>query len=880
MKRSLSLRLLPLVGLLGVYLLVVWPLIASQAGSRTLRFTPQLQDNLALDQFAPPLAATRIISGNRSPAEALAALQARSVELLQVDWDARTGIPRFLTTARPDGRLPYTPTPIEQGNPEAIARGFLDQNRTLFGLQSAAEELRLLRFEPDQQRGYSHIRLDQLYKGLPVFGRQLLVHLDPAQQIVAVNGQFTPALNLAVEPTISAAQAESVALANLRAEQLLPFELASVRLEPLHDAARLVIFVDDAGSATLTWEVTVLTTSPLGQWQFFVNARRPVIVHAINSVMPIKRRMTYTARNGTSLPGRLLADEGERSRDEVGQVAHNAAGTVYDYYFNTFKRDAYDDQGSPMVSTVHYGSDPQDAENAAWIGELAQMIYGDGGRIFRPLPYGLDVVGHEFTHGVIESSASLTYEGQAGALNESYADIFGALIDRDDWTVGEDVVQSPPFPLPYLRSLQDPNAEDSYDPSNPLQGVGQPATMAEYADLPLSRRADNGGVHINSGIPNRAAYLVAQAISREKMEQIYYRALTQYLSPDAQFIDAANATIQATRDLYGQAEIDAVQSAFAQVGITTGVEPTTEAPVPSDTPSGGPAQPAPVPALPAGCSDIIVSGGFEDDQGWTQVVKGDISLIDTQLPRSGKRSAWLGGTDQEPLQYLFQDIRVPANARSVELRYERLVHPEYSGVLGVLSADAIFSVVIANTNGDILDTLEEIASSEGDDKWHTVSQDLSTQAGKEFRLVFAAENQRGNVSSMFVDNVQLIACTSGQGPAAPPVSSQDLVYLKGQVVDADTNRGIKGAQVFVLQPGLTASQAAADDNLSAAEVLTYGTTDRQGIYQTNKAVPRGQDYSVIIVASGYRPIVADGELTVPADAENPYPVDAEMRKGR
>ena len=113
------------------------------------------------------------------------------------------------------------------------------------------------------------------------------------------------------------------------------------------------------------------------------------------------------------------------------------------YYLKTFKRDAYDDRGSPMISTVHYGSDPEDAENAAWVGEYSQMIYGDGGQIFKPLPYGLDVIGHEFTHGVIDSSSALVYEGQSGALNESYADVFGALIDRGNWTIGEQVVKSP-----------------------------------------------------------------------------------------------------------------------------------------------------------------------------------------------------------------------------------------------------------------------------------------------------------------------------------------------------------------------------------------------------------------------------------------------------
>ncbi len=872
-KRSLALgrQQLPLALLALVYVLAVAPLV-----------WPQHQP---LTRFAPSLAPREpfTLGGAMTPRQALAALQARATAPIDASFHERTGVAEFVAPRYADDRLPYTPTSVEVGNPEAIARGFLDQNRALFGLRSAADELRLLRLEPDKQLGFSHVRLDQVYRGLPVFGRQLVVHLDPHERVVAVNGQFHPQIELpSVTPSLTPAQAMEVALANLREEQLLPFELAKIVIEPAPEETRLAVYVDERGAATLVWQVTILTAAPLGQWSYFVNARRPVVVHAIDGVMPIKRRRTFTAGNTTRIPGRLMIDEGERSRDQVAQAAHDGAGVVYDYYFNTFQRDSIDGAGMPLVSTVNFGSDPQDAENAAWVGEYAQMIYGDGGRIFRPLPFGLDVVGHEFTHGVIETTANLVYEVQSGALNESYADVFGAMIDRENWTIGEEVIKSPPYPTPYLRSLQDPNAGGFYDPRNPLQGVGQPATMAEYANLPNSRRADNGGVHINSGIPNYAHYLMAQQLGREKTEQIAYRALTQYLTPTADFVDAANASVRAAADLYGDgADVEAVRQAFAQVGITTaGAVPGGPVVDPGDTPSGGPAPQAPSPALPAGCSDIIVAGGFEQRDPWVEVVRGNTPIIDTQLPRSGRFSAWLGGTDQEQLQYIYQDVRVPANATRVELRYARLIHLETTGLFGAFSGEAIFSTLLATTSGDPLAVLEEIPSSQGDDTWREVSFDLSQLAGKTVRVVFAAENPRGNVSSMFVDDVLLAACTTGEGPAAPPTGSQDLVYIQGQVIDASTRRGIEGVQFFVMQPGISASQAAADDNLTADEVLTYGTTDRQGIFQTQEAVPRGQRYSVIVFGSGYRPIIANDEVAIPADASNPYRVDAQLRRGR
>lgn len=809
-------------------------------------------------------------------------LNARALGKLDAAWDDATGVPTFISSSDANARIPYAPKANERNNPELIARGFLAENAALFKL-GVNDSFTLRRVESDAQLHYASVRLDQTYKNIPVDGQEVIVHVDPQGSIVAVNGHFVPNLNVMTEPIVTKQDAAQIALDDLLNNQLQSNERARVKTNVLDNKTQLVIYLEDGNEnhATLTWSVTIMTTSPLGQWRYYINARRPTVTALYDSAEHIKQRETYTADNDTDIPGRILINEGERStRDPIAQAAHDGAGKVYDYYFNTFKRDGVDGQGGTLVSTVHYGNDPSDAENAAWIGENQQMIYGDGGKIFKPLPYGLDVIGHEFTHGVTGATADLEYKAQSGALNESYSDVFGAMIDRGNWTIGETVIKSPPFPRPFLRSLQDPNMNGAYDRNDPLGDVGQPANVSEYARLPVSRKGDNGGVHINSGIPNRAAFLIGQQIGPDKLEQIYYRTLTQYLTPTSQFADAATASLRAAQDLYGNgAEVQAVRAGFSGVGINVSGGSNVPTPPTPTSPSNNNAPPPPSNTTPQGCTNLIVNGTFETDEAWQDISGQQSQLIDTELPHTGKRSAWLGGQDKEPVQTIFQDVSIPANATRVQLAYFRYLHAETSGLSGLFSSDAQFGAVVADTKGNVIGAFEKLVSSQADDTWQSKQFDASQLAGKTVRLAFTSDNPRGNVSSMFVDDVSLIVCTTGNAPSAPQAPANS-VFLQGNVVDADTKRGIEGAQVFVMRPGLSATQAAADDQVTRSEIIAQAVSDGNGFYQTDVALPVGRAYSVIVIASGYRPIVADDGINLPANAENPYDVDATLRKSR
>jgi bacillolysin/thermolysin len=460
-----------------------------------------------------------------------------------IRWDVDTGVPAFIT-----GRI----TPPAAASPQDAALSFFEANKDVFRMNKPSAEFILARSEGDSL-GMTHMHMAQVYQGVPVYAAGMAVHFNADGTIAAVNGRYVPEINISTDPQVTAEKAVSLT------QETYGTDVASSSLEP----PQLVVWAPGGQEALLAWKVTLAADDPPMRLISFIDAHSGKPVAAYDALEDAKSRKTYTANNGTSLPGTLLITEGGSSSDSTAQNAHNNIGLTYDYYFNNFSRDSFNGNGAQLTSTVHYSTN---YNNAFWNG--SQMTYGDGdGSVFSPLGNALDVVAHELTHGVTQYSANLVYSYQSGALNESYSDVFGAMIDRDDWLMGEDVY-TPGTPGDALRSLSSPTT------------YGQPDHMNSY----VNTDSDNGGVHTNSGIPNKAAYNVAVAIGKDKMEKIWYRTLTVYLNSGSQFADARDASIQAATDLYGasSAEVTAVSNGFTAVGIGSSGQSTTTARVEID----------------------------------------------------------------------------------------------------------------------------------------------------------------------------------------------------------------------------------------------------------------------------------------------------------
>ncbi|MEW1686356.1 M4 family metallopeptidase [Streptomyces sp. NPDC091265] len=283
-------------------------------------------------------------------------------------------------------------------------------------------------------------------------------------------------------------------------------------------------------------------------------------------------RTLYDCRHGTELPGTKVRAEGEGPTGDASvNRAYAGLGATFELLLSAYGRRSIDGNGLPLIGSVHYD---EKYNNAFFDGE--QMVFGDGdGEIFLDFTVAIDVIAHELAHGLTQYTANLSYYGQSGALNESVSDVFGSLVkqyslgqtaEQADWLIGAGLL-APRVQGVALRSMKAPGT--AYD-DDVLGKDPQPASMDDY----IHTGDDNGGVHLNSGIPNRAFYLLATALggsSWEKAGQLWFDVLTGgELAVDADFAAFARQTVAAARSRFGDGdELEAVRKAWSEVGVPT-----------------------------------------------------------------------------------------------------------------------------------------------------------------------------------------------------------------------------------------------------------------------------------------------------------------------
>ena len=355
------------------------------------------------------------------------------------------------------------------------------------------------------------------------------------------------------------------------------------------------------------------------------------------------QRAIHDAERGTTLPGTLVRSEGDADTgDREVSEAYDGLGATWDLWQNTYGRNSLDGRGLPLIATVHFS---RDYDNAFWDG--TQMVFGDGdGVVFLPFTRSLDVIGHELAHGVTQFTSGLNYQDQSGALNESVSDVFGVLVkqrllgqsaDQADWLIGAELL-GPDVKGVAIRSMAAPGT--AYD--DPRLGKDpQPGHMRDYVDT----QDDNGGVHINSGIPNKAFHVVATTLGGNAWEaagQVWFDTITGDISADCDFETFAALTVKAATARHGAGSevVAAVRAGWVAVGLADAVAPPDADPSPSGGGQGSPATPSsptePAPKKPTSGTQVNVrrTGGFAGRTVERTVTLGELPKADAKAWRS------------------------------------------------------------------------------------------------------------------------------------------------------------------------------------------------------------------------------------------------------
>lgn len=481
-------------------------------------------------------------------------LRQKSDSAARVSYHLGTGKVRFIGLDPSEQVLSPLSPHVAPMSPAAAAEEFISVYGPAFGLSYPDRELiPISATTGDRVRTF--LRYQQIYQGIPVFGGELIVQVNARNQVVSANGEVLPDIQINPMPTIDAASARQSALAGVA--KWYSVDVAQLTAsDPVLWIYNPVLVGPGPRFTHLVWRMEVIATDlrPVRELVLVDTERAAIVLH-FNQIDNALDRRTYTADRTSNLPGWLVCDESDPGctyGDAHAHGAHLGASFFYTFAANFLGRDGIDDAGMPIISTVHACPSgvicPYDG--AFWNGN--QVVYGDK----YAFPLAVDIVAHELGHAMLDHQANLFYFYQSGAISESLADVWGEFVDLTydtdsvavRWLIGEDVTGHGAF-----RSMSYPS------------DFGDPDRMT--SSLYYTGANDNGGVHRNSGINNKAVYLMTDGGSFNgrivtglgifKVAAIYYEAQAHLLVSGSDYADLYDALYQACLNLNGTHGIDA-----------------------------------------------------------------------------------------------------------------------------------------------------------------------------------------------------------------------------------------------------------------------------------------------------------------------------------
>lgn len=512
-----------------------WKYVATIVSCLALGLMPMAVPNVS--EAADDIRAAEPASSPRRAEELLGELGRITRGQVRVDRSKRTGTVSFI------GASPSAPlTQSTSADHKAAATHFVEQYGSLYGLTAPRDELRFSRQHPDTVGGTA-ARFSQQYAGLPVFGAEIAVQVGADGRVLSSLGNTIPTPVVDTTPTITDEQAVGIATGSLDPAKAWVVD-AAPRLEIYEPA---LLGAPGPNGPRVVWRTE--PRAPDAAELVLVDAHTGAVAWQLDQTAYGKDRRVCDNHNDPALsqepcfsstPART---EGQ-APTAVAQVnsAYDLSGKFYDFFDTRFGRDSWDGYGTPLWSTVRYCPDASCLGTAFFI--YGQAVFGDGFA-------GEDVVAHEFTHGFTQSTSGLIYFSQSGAINESISDLFGELVDQTDglgndapsvrWRVAEGIPGGP------WRNMADPTQFSHPDRM----------TSPMYYDL----SGDNGGVHTNSGVGNKTAFLITDGgafngqsvagLGIDKAAQLYHLVDLAFLGPTSVYADLGNALNQACTILIG-----------------------------------------------------------------------------------------------------------------------------------------------------------------------------------------------------------------------------------------------------------------------------------------------------------------------------------------